>query len=411
MKRLMLLILLFVLTVSLLSYMTEGMRSGVIMREGPGSYYPSIGDVVKGASIDVISQEDGWLKVSCPQGTGWVAHNAIETCTEMSSSIQELANAKTDLISSPATESAGIKGLAETYCKEYNNRPVDINYIADYKIDPKAFKKFYKKTYKGINLKKIRKKTPIPPRNSANYFTKNEQAFGLAVASAIAGNGIYKNAEITQYLNFVGNNIVAASDMPDVRFRFFVLNTNKLGAWSCPGGYIFVTAGLLKLLDNEAELASVLAHEVAHVSRKHGMSHYEMGEAKASAGDAFSRLDTEMEANFGTNKDAAKTEQELNEETKQLFNTILEGMLDEFEIEADYLGAVYTVRAGYSPEGFKSMLLKIQANLNRKSNNHFSKANISTRRLGSIDKSLKKIKAPHNLLYLRDRYEEMRIKL
>ncbi|MDP8232418.1 MAG: hypothetical protein P9L91_07090, partial [Candidatus Zophobacter franzmannii] len=109
--------------------------------------------------------------------------------------------------------------------------------------------------------------------------------------------------------------------------------------------------------------------------------------------------------------DAAKTEQELNEETKQLFNTILEGMLDEFEIEADYLGAVYTVRAGYSPEGFKSMLLKIQANLNRKSNNHFSKANISTRRLGSIDKSLKKIKAPHNLLYNRDRYEEMRLKL
>jgi hypothetical protein len=411
MRKILTVLIFIIIAISLYSYETRIQRAGVVLREGPGSYYPVVKDLATGTKVDVIAEEENWLKISCSDGGGYVPSNALEAQEEMSSNIEQLARLKTNMISSPASESAGIKGLANDFSKLLDSRPVDLNYIADYNIDPKLYDKFRKKTYKGINLNRIWKQVQLPKRKSPAYFTTNEQAFGLAVAAGIAGNGLLKDPELTEYINFVGNNIVEASDMADVHFRFFVLSTNKLGAWSCPGGYIFVTAGLVKLLDNEAELAGVLAHEIAHVSAKHGMSHYEVVEANNAAEDAFSRLDGEIAANFGTNSDAAKTEQELNQEARSYFRLLIDGMLDEFEIEADYLGAVYTVRAGYSPEGFKSMLLKIQDNLSRATNNHFSKGNISTRRLGAIDKSINKINAPSNLLYLRDRFEEVKIRL
>ncbi len=411
MKKLNISLLLLILTLSLFAYKATIERAGVILRDGPGSYYQAIKELQDGSSIDVIATEDNWLKITSLGLEGFIADNALVPMTEMSSSISQLAEAKTDMITSPASESVGIKGLANSFSKMYNTDIHEIDYLAGFNIDPKEYKKFCKKTYKGINLKRIRKSVTIPPRNCSVTFSKTEEGFGLAVAGHLAGMGLNKNYAVNEYINFVGNSIVDASDIPNQRVRFFILSSSKLGAWSCPGGYVFITEGLLSLLSNEAELACVLAHEVAHISRKHGMSHYEMEESNNSAQDAFSRLDMEMESNFGVNDDSDRIEKELTADTQKYFNLLVDGMLDEFEIEADYLGAIFTVRAGYSPDGYKSMLLKIQAQINDASNKHFSKGNISQRRLGAIDRSISKISPPANLLYHSRRYEEMMMQL
>ncbi len=411
MKRVNILILMLVFAITLSAYQATIKRAGVVLREGPGSYYAAVRELQKGTSVDVIANEDNWLKVSALGGEGYIASNALNAVTEMSSSISQLAENKTDMITSPATESAGIKGLAETFSSMYNTEVHELDYLSGFQIDAKKYKKFKKKTYKGVNLKRIRKKVALPPRNSSVTFSKTEQGFGLAVAAHLAGMGLNKDYELNEYINFIGNSIVSASDIPNQRVRFFILKSNQLGAWSCPGGYVFITEGLLSLLNNEAELACVLAHEVAHVSRKHGMSHYEVEESNSGAQDAFGRLDMEIESNFGVNEDTQKLEQELTQETQRYFKMLLEGLLDDFEIEADHLGVIFAVRAGYSPDGFKSMLLKIQSQLKRASNKHFSKGNISSRRLGSIDKTINKIDPPANLLYHSRRYEEMKMKL
>lgn len=100
--------------------------------------------------------------------------------------------------------------------------------------------------------------------------TKKEVETGRALAAKIIKKyGLVKNEEFTAYLNLLGQKISSLSGRQDLNFRFGVLNTKEINAFACPGGYIFITLGVLNLLENEAELVAVLAHEISHVTLKH----------------------------------------------------------------------------------------------------------------------------------------------
>ncbi|MDZ4121573.1 MAG: M48 family metalloprotease, partial [Candidatus Cloacimonadaceae bacterium] len=147
------------------------------------------------------------------------------------------------------------------------------------------------------------------------------EGFGLALASVIARQSIYKNQPLQEYISFVGSHIVEASDVPDIQFRFYILDIQQPNAYACPGGYIFVTRGMLKSLVSEAELAFVLAHEIAHVSRFHGLVEAEQRKHHISADAVFDELDSELPDAFS---DAAKrTEAELEDQIMSMFENLI----------------------------------------------------------------------------------------
>jgi predicted Zn-dependent protease len=82
--------------------------------------------------------------------------------------------------------------------------------------------------------------------------------------------------EISVYVNEVGQKLAAVSDRP-LPYEFVVLNTSVPNAWAMPGGKIAINRGLLTALDNEAELAAVLAHEIVHAAARHGAKSQERG--------------------------------------------------------------------------------------------------------------------------------------
>ncbi len=86
-----------------------------------------------------------------------------------------------------------------------------------------------------------------------------------------------EDEELTQYLNLVGNIVAVNSDKPDIPagYHFGVLDTKDINAFACPGGVVFVTKGLIDTLENEDELAAVLAHEIAHINNRDGISSIE----------------------------------------------------------------------------------------------------------------------------------------
>ena len=86
--------------------------------------------------------------------------------------------------------------------------------------------------------------------------------------------GVYDDVEAGGYVAEIGGRIVANSEMPDYPFTFTVLNTPEVNAFALPGGYIYVTRGLMALANSEAELAGVLAHEVGHVVARHTAQRY-----------------------------------------------------------------------------------------------------------------------------------------
>ncbi|MCE9501599.1 MAG: M48 family metalloprotease [Leptospira sp.] len=99
---------------------------------------------------------------------------------------------------------------------------------------------------------------------------KREVQVGRVLAARLAKKyGLNQNREFTRYLNTVARKISSQSSRQELVFHVGVLNTEEVNAFACPGGYIFITLGALRMIDSEAELAGVLAHEIGHVTLRH----------------------------------------------------------------------------------------------------------------------------------------------
>jgi len=169
---------------------------------------------------------------------------------------------------------------------------------------------------------------------------EDEIEIGRDAASVLLGASKPVNdPELQRYVNRVGRWIVDQTDRPHLPWRFAVLRSNAVNAFATPGGNIFITDGLLHLLSSEAELAAVLAHEVAHVIQKHHIK-------------AMSSINTSGLS--GVIKLASLTrEGRSNQMTSQIVGQVkdmyLRGLDEEDEFEADSMGTVIASRAGYDP--------------------------------------------------------------
>ncbi len=99
-----------------------------------------------------------------------------------------------------------------------------------------------------------------------------EVQMGAQAAQDVAQQmGLYDNAEIQTYVNTVGKELAARSERPDLPWEFRVVDDPTVNAFALPGGYIFLTRGILAHFNNEAEMASVIGHEIGHVTARHSV--------------------------------------------------------------------------------------------------------------------------------------------
>ncbi len=180
-----------------------------------------------------------------------------------------------------------------------------------------------------------------------------EIRFGRELASIILGqNKLDKNKRINKYLNLVGNSLVPYSQRPELKFYFAMLDTDEINAYAAPGGYIFVTKGALKLMENEAELAAVLAHEISHITQKHIVNELKIKGEEKTAESSLSKL-------IGGFGDPARTilNQALDKAMSLLFT---KGLKKEDEYEADRMGTLLLTAADYDPLALKRYLSKVK---------------------------------------------------
>ena len=86
--------------------------------------------------------------------------------------------------------------------------------------------------------------------------------------------GVYYDKSLQNYVDSLGSFLVSTSELPDKKFRFTILDTPIVNAFALPGGYIYLTRGLLALCENEAQLAGVIAHEIGHITARHAARRY-----------------------------------------------------------------------------------------------------------------------------------------
>lgn len=161
-----------------------------------------------------------------------------------------------------------------------------------------------------------------------------------------AFGGLYDNAALAAYVNQVGQRVAATAERTDLRFTFRVLNTPIANALASPGGYVYVTRGLLALVDNEAELAAVLGHEIGHIEARH--------HAQAYSRQALAQLGLGLLA-------GATGQPALVQGTQILAVGFLRSFSRQEELEADTLGVRYTARAGYAPRAIAGFLQTMEA--------------------------------------------------
>ena len=103
---------------------------------------------------------------------------------------------------------------------------------------------------------------------------EQEYYIGRSVAATILSRyKIYNNSNVNHYVNKIGRLITINSNQPVIfgGYHFRVLDSTEINAFATPGGFVFITRGMLKMCKNEDELAAVLAHEVSHIQLKHGL--------------------------------------------------------------------------------------------------------------------------------------------
>ena len=185
---------------------------------------------------------------------------------------------------------------------------------------------------------------PVTGENELSFMSQQQEiALGsknYSPSRQSQGGDYYLDPRLQIYVASVGNKLAAVSDQPNLPYEFVVLNNRMPNAWALPGGKIAINRGLLSYLDDESQLAAVLAHEIVHAAARHGASQMSRG-TLANIGMAAVAIGTQdrdgaqlygLASQMGTAAWMAKY-----------------GRDD--ELESDFYGMEYMARAGYEPHG------------------------------------------------------------
>jgi len=165
--------------------------------------------------------------------------------------------------------------------------------------------------------------------------------------------GPYPDEKLQAYIEQIGDRVGAQSDQPEAEFTFTLLNSEVPNAFALPGGYVYVTRGLLALAETEAEVAGVLGHEIGHVTARHTAQR----QTRATGAGLLATLGTIGAAIFG-GEVAGRLAQEVAGVGAQAY---LASYSRDQEFQADELGVGYMTAAGYDPQAMASFLEKLDA--------------------------------------------------
>ena len=190
---------------------------------------------------------------------------------------------------------------------------------------------------------------PVPQASAQSELQPAEEREHLRILASYGG--IYENARLQATIEKTVNRLVAASERPDLKYKVTILNSPAINAFALPNGHLYVTRGLIALANDKAELASVLAHEMAHVIARHAAIREDQARQAALISHVVSDVlsDPQMGA-------LALAKSKL---TLAAFSRAQ-------EFEADGIGVGISARAGFDPFGASRFLTDMQRNADLK---------------------------------------------
>ena len=177
----------------------------------------------------------------------------------------------------------------------------------------------------------------------SNISKTQEVELGTSINQELIKSGqakIYRNQSINDYINQIGQRLAKTSERPDIPYTFQIVNDNGINAFATMGGYVYVNKGLIAAADNEAELASVIGHEIGHIAARHGIEHMR-DSAVAQGLLSAAGLDRSDAVQIGVELAVSRPN----------------GRSD--ELEADRFGLNNMIKANYAPAGILGFMQKL----------------------------------------------------
>jgi predicted Zn-dependent protease len=231
---------------------------------------------------------------------------------------------------------------------------------------------------------------------------ENEYYLGRAVAANIAAKyTVYTgNPALVTYLNKICNTIVINSPRPDIYkgYHVAILDTQEINAFATPGGHIFVTRGLIACTTSEDALASVIAHEIAHIQLRHALTSIRNARyINAAVSGTLAGID----AAGGNTKELAGV---MGDSVNEVITTMVShGFSKTQELEADTTALSLLASAGYQPSSILDMLNALEQQ--SQSGQGFSKTHPTpAERISNVNKSLRKYYVPDTRSFRERRY-------
>lgn len=182
-----------------------------------------------------------------------------------------------------------------------------------------------------------------------DYSPEEENRIGKQISGNLLGAvPLVRDDALQRYVNLIGNWVAMQAGRKNTTWHFGVLDTEDINAFAAPGGYIFLTKGLYRRLNNEAELAGVLGQEIAHVTLKHHLKVLKKSSLIGALGQAASSK-------------AKGSDQVVQNLIGNGAEIMARGLDKSAEFEADRVGIVYAARAGYDPWGLPNVLQDMAA--------------------------------------------------
>ena len=151
----------------------------------------------------------------------------------------------------------------------------------------------------------------------------------------------YNDPKILEYVTELGEKLATVSHRNELIYHFTVLDSPQVNAFAVPGGYVYITRGMLAYLGSEAELCGVLGHELGHITARHGVKQY----SKNQVTNIFTTVVSILVGN-----------RSLANLSQLATTAILRGFGREAELEADRVGAEYIAKIGYDPDALKNVI-------------------------------------------------------
>lgn len=334
--------------------LTASVRTPI--RSGPGNYFEILSFAEKGSALSVVGEIDGWYKVQlADERRGYVSvRSQGPRKLPAGLKIDRLDQEKGVGTAASSEIMAATRGVADlgVFARKYAQSK---------QLDPAALERYHGAAFSPAEYRRFIAELPACDKRPAEGLAgeaipESDRELGAAIAVRLLAMGPSADQRLWKYVSLVGTAALENTPLYDEPFVFIVIESPLINSFCTPGGYIFVTTGALSVMKSEAELAGVLAHEISHVLRRHGVHELGRQASRVKTERAIDDLDGELDK-LGLDKGDAKLQQELGDMADEIYETLISGRKRADEDESDRLGTQILHNSCYKASGLRDFLL------------------------------------------------------